>query len=73
MMNCDAKFPVYATVSLITKDLVLLVPRHPIFRTHPAALSKNKVWTRSLVNERIGMLRQSDCSGKVNCVMRHQK
>ena len=26
-----------------------LVPRHPIFRARPAALSKNRVWTRSLV------------------------
>ena len=25
-----------------------LVPRHPIFRARPAALSKNRVWTRSL-------------------------
>ena len=27
---------------------VSLVPRHPIFRARPAALSKNRVWTRSL-------------------------
>ena len=26
-----------------------LVPRHQIFRARPAALSKNRVWTRSLV------------------------
>ena len=26
-----------------------LVPRHQVFRTCPAALSKNRVWTRSLV------------------------
>ena len=26
-----------------------LIPRHPIFRARPAALSKNRVWTRSLV------------------------
>ena len=25
-----------------------LIPRHQIFRTHPAALSKNRVWTLSL-------------------------
>ena len=26
-----------------------LVPRHQIFRARPVALSKNRVWTRSLV------------------------
>ena len=51
-----------------------LVPRHQIFRARPVALSKNRVWTRSLVYERSGMLsHQSDCSGKVNCVMCHHK
>ena len=28
---------------------VSLVPRHPIFRACHAALSKNRIWTRSLV------------------------
>ena len=32
-----------------------LVPRHPIFHTRPAALSKNRVWTRSLVKLRLNL------------------
>ena len=33
----------------LTLQRASLVPRHQIFRVHPAALSKNRVWTPSLV------------------------
>ena len=38
-----------------------LVPRHQIFRARPAALSKNRVWTRSLVK------RDALCSQHLEC------
>ena len=48
-----------------------LVPRHQIFHARPAASSKNRVWTLSLVKlgrNHMNMSHQSDCSGKVNCI-----
>ena len=49
----EAKVCIYLNPSsvYISKGRVSssLVPRHPIFRARPAALSKNRVWTRSLV------------------------
>ena len=35
-------------LSLTCQLFTSLVPRHQIFRAHPAALSKNRVWTLSL-------------------------
>ena len=34
---------------IMSSDDLSLVPRHQIFCAHPAALSKNRVWTLSLV------------------------
>ena len=46
MDETPAYFDIVASRS-INKDS--LIPRYPIFRVRPAALSKNRVWTRSLV------------------------